>query len=282
MIHDDTSLDAQDNGLEVIEAGGETRVLGHVPSVRWRNVSAYPFGSVPIVPRDQWQEFDVAEEFPDFRKHIDILDQNGIGACNGHAACTSLKGARLLAGLTPVKLSAFKIYADLCQGHDVGSNIGDALRYLQSKGTCRFEAFPWKCYDPRKITPENVAESLNYRIQIGHPVTSFDEIMSLVQLRIFGNFSVRVGGRFNDLDADGSPPVAPGPGNHTVAWRPAAKRDRNCKWMIGMDNSWADWGLNGTCWIREEHINRQSYFEGYGIFAPIWTPGDPLNPPMAV
>lgn len=263
-------------------AGGELRILGHVPPRKGRNVSSYPVGSIPLVPEKDWVEFDLTED-SGFRAAVPVKDQDGKGACNGHAAVTSLEGARYLAGLTPVELSPWFVYAILCGGWDSGSNIGDALKLLSTKGTCPFGDVPYATINPNALTKSNYEEALNYRIEIGSPATTFAELMSLTQRFTLFNFSIRVGNGFNNLDSEGCPPFASGAGNHAITGGLGAKRMKNGRWKIKWQNSWTTkWGMDGYAWFHETHISRQSWFEAYGVTAPLDTPGDPNNPPMAI
>jgi len=285
MTFDDAPLelrDDEDSALPIIDAGGEYRVLGHIPPPPGRNVSARPFGAAPLVPESEWVEFDLRKT-PGFADAVPVLDQNGKGACNGHAAASSLMAARFLSGQTPVKLSPWYVYAKLCNGIDAGSNIGDALRLLQSEGTCRFESVPYGTINPRRIPDQAEKEAAGFKIEIGRPLTTFAEMMSAAQLLRPFNFSIRVGGGFNNLDADGCPPVAFGPGNHAVCGGLGAKRMRNGKWAFLWLNSWTPgWGDGGFAWVHEGHFVHQSYFEAYDIEAAYDLSGDPLNPPIAI
>lgn len=263
-------------------AGGEVRVLGHNPPKFKRNVSSSSFGSIPLIPEKDWVEFDLTDD-PSFAANIKVKDQNGKGACNGHAAATSLEIARYLAGQTPVDLSPWFVYAILCNGWDSGSNIGDALKLLSTQGTCLFGSVPYATINPRSLSKASYTEAENYKIEIGEPALSFAELMSLTQIRTPFNYSIRVGSSFNNLDAEGCPPVSSGAGNHAVCGGIGAKRMKNGKWKIKWQNSWTtQWGLGGFAWFHEGHIARQSYFEAYGVRAAIDTPGDPTNPPMVI
>ena len=212
-----------------------------------------------------------------------VAEGIGVHNCNGHAAASSLMAARFLSGQTPVKLSPWYVYAKLCGGIDAGSNIGDALRLLQSEGTCRFESVPYGTINPRRIPDQAEKEAAGFKIEIGRPLTTFAEMMSAAQLLRPFNFSIRVGGGFNNLDSDGCPPVAFGPGNHAVCGGLGAKRMRNGKWAFLWLNSWTPgWGDGGFAWVHEGHFVHQSYFEAYDIEAPYDLSGDPLNPPIAI
>lgn len=268
------------HGLPTIEVGGETRILGHVPVKQSRNVSVY--GAIDLLPESEWVEFDLTTD-PGYAAAVPILDQNQKGACNGHAAASSLMAARWLAGQTPVKLSPWFVYSILCGGWDQGSNIGDALRLLSEKGTCRYEAVPYATINPNRLTAANYEEAKNFKIEIGNPARSFAELMTLTQRRTPSNFSIHVGNGFDNLDSEGCPPARSGAGNHAVMGGIGAKKMKNGRWAIKWQNSWGTrWGQSGYAWFHEGHIANQSYFESYGVSATVDTPGDPTNPPLAV
>lgn len=268
--------------LPVINAGGMDRVLGHVPPKKRHNVSSAPYGSIKPIPESECVEFDLRED-ASFLAAVPMLDQGQRGACNGHGAVSSKQAARWLAGMTPVDLSPWFVYAILCNGVDQGSNIGEALKLLSKTGTCKFGSVPWGTINPRVLTAANYAEALNYRVEIGTPAKTFADLLTLAQLRIPFNFSIRVGANFNNLDSEGCPPVSPGPGNHAIYGGFAVKRMKNGKLAIGLQNSWRKaWGWDGYAWFHEGHIARQTWFEAYGVQAAVDTANDPSNPPKVL
>lgn len=248
--------------------------LGHVPRVGPPLVSAAPLAAIP---RSEWREFDLTTD----PHPIQIKMQGAFGACNGHAAATSAEWARWLAGMTPVALSAWYVYAILCGGRDAGSNIGQALQLLSDRGTCPEPDVPWGTIDPRHLTAASVAHATSYRAEVGSMLSGFDAIMSAVQLRRPGNVSVRaVSGSNFVTGPEGVARFTPGPGDHAVALVPGAKRTRNGEWAVKIQNSWSEeWGEGGYAWITRRHIEEQSYFEGYTLAAMCDAPGDPTNPP---
>lgn len=268
--------------LPTIDAGGSLRILGHRPPKGPRKVAAAPYGSIRPVPEKDWVEFDLRDD-SSFTDAVPILDQGSRGACNGHAAASSLEAARWLAGMSPVALSPWYVYAILCRGVDQGSNIGQALTLLTEQGTCRFESVPWGTINPNALSPASRLEALGYKLELGTRALTFADLMTFAQLRIPFNFSVRVGSNFNNLDSEGCPPVSPGPGNHAVYGGFAVKRMKNGKYAIGMQNSWRKaWGLDGYAWIHEGHIARQTWFEAYGVQAAMDATNDPTNPPKVL
>src|SRR5262249_27583763 len=94
------------------------------------------------------------------------------------------------------------------------------------------------------------------------------------------NLSIQVGGRFNDLDDEGVPPVAYGPGNHAVCVAFGLKKSPKWGWLVKMPNSWGtQWGQNGFCWLSERHVAQSQWFECYEVTAVVDDPQDSTNPP---
>ena len=102
-----------------------------------------------LVPEKYWVEF----ELPTGPSYPQILDQDGYGACNGHAAISSLEWARWLVGMSYIALSPWYVYVILCNGIDRGSSIEEALDLLCNKGTSPASAVPYGTINPAKIPP---------------------------------------------------------------------------------------------------------------------------------
>jgi hypothetical protein len=267
-------IGSHDSPLEIYrDHTGEDRVLGQVPPPEGYRVHSGP--PLLLLPEDQWQEFEIDDP-------TEVKDQNGKGACNGHAAASSLELARWIAGQPNHPLSAWFIYAILCNGIDRGSNIGQALELLTATGTCLDGSVPYATINPRRLSAAARAEATRNRVEIGSMMTTFEELMTATQLRRPFNFSIRVGGGFDDLDADGCPRVSPGACNHAIAGGYGAKRGKDGRWLIKWKNSWATrWGLNGYAWIHAGHVKNARWFEAYCVAAATEDEGDDSTPPPA-
>jgi hypothetical protein len=114
---------------------GYVRPLGLVPPMA---CSQLPVGTfeVPVVPEQYWSEFDLTAMagYP-----LVVKDQDGKGACNGHATAEAMELARWIHGQPYVALSGWFPYAIMCNGWDRGSSIGEALTLIQ---TGRIYNFP--------------------------------------------------------------------------------------------------------------------------------------------
>jgi len=239
-----------------IQPDGIIRVLGNHDLAPVRGV-------LPSVPESEWKEFDYRTN-ADYK--VAIKDQGQFGACNGHAAASSLEDARYIAGMGYLPLSAWLVYAKLCNGIDRGSSISEALTLLQQSGTCDDALVPHGTINPRRLSETANDNAKRFRVEIGY-------------LRIPFNFSVPVNAQFDTLDAEGVPGNRSGWHNHAVSGGFAMKKSSKHGWLIGMRNSWGTrWGQSGYCWIGEKNIQGRG-FDAYGVFA---AEVDPQNmPPKA-
>jgi hypothetical protein len=251
---------------------GAFRPLGHKPP-RKPVLMAPPLGDV--MPESAWVEFEIEPEAA-------FLDQDGKGACNGHAAVTTEEIARWVAGMPHIPLSPWYVYAILCNGIDRGSNIGQALELMRDKGAPPFDAVPYGTINPRKLSKESHDLAGRFKIEIGQMLTTPAELMTAVQRRQPFNFSVAVAAGFDDLDADGCVRLGRGYDNHAVCGTACgAKRCRDGGWAFKWRNSWSrKWGIDGEAWMRLDRVARNTYFEGYSISAVTSDPSGDEPPPV--
>lgn len=256
--------------LDVIDAAGEARRLGHLASTPTKAALFEPWAtSNPVLPESSWREFDI------WPAEVKIKDQDGKGACNPHAATLGLELLRWLQGASFVELSPWLVYADLCGGWDQGSSIADALKYLEAKGTCPFDAVPYATINPKRVPAAARESAARFKVEAGAMLGSPEELMSAVQLLRPVNFSVCVGSRFNTLDAEGVPGLGTGTDNHAVTAAFGAKRSAKWGWCVKMANSWTtQWGWKGFCWVPLKALFRNYAFEAYAISA---ASADPLD-----
>ncbi len=234
---------------------------------------------VPDVPESQWQEFDYAKDDPTFP--LVIKDQDGRGACNGHATATCMEARRWLNGQPYVPLSGWFPYAILCNGNDVGSSIGEALALIIASGLAPESQVKYGIIDPRLLTAESRKVALDYRCEIGCMLTTWHDLMSATQVREPFNFSIRAGDRF-EPNSEGVVTVNRGAGNHAVCGGLGAKKLKSGKWAIKWNNSWTPgWGVDGSAWFTEDHWVNQRYREAFTIRTAIENPNDDSTPPVA-
>ena len=249
------------------------RGLGRIPDDSRRKFALPKF--TDVLPESELVEFE--DQTP-----LAIKDQNGFGACNGHAAATALEYARWVASPTAAyqPLSAWFVYAILCNGVDRGSMILDALELTTQTGTCPDDLVPHGTINPRRLSAEARAAAGRFKIEIGRRLQSWREIISAVRLRCSLNFSLLAWSGFDNLDGEGVPQARRGAGNHAVMIGGGLKKSSRHGWVVKMRNSWTTrWGRDGCCWISEAFMANQPYFECYEIVATTEDPADKDNPP---
>lgn len=226
-------------------------------------------GNLPDIPPSEWREFDLRHD-PGFQ--VKIKDQGRYGACNGHAAASSFEIARYVAGLKHTDLSAWMIYADLCNGFDVGSNISEALKHIEKQGTCEDTLVPHGTIQPRQISEQARQNAKNYRVEVGYRINSFRDMCIAAQLRMPFNYSVPVNSNFNTLDKNGVPQNRSGWHNHAVTGGLYMKRLSDGSWVVGSQNSWTDkWGDRGY-FAASERTVAGSGFDAYCVLAVVTDP----------
>jgi C1A family cysteine protease len=235
--------------------------------------------TVPIVPEDQWVEFDLTAD-PTYP--LKIKDQDSRGACNGHATAESMELARWLHGQPHCPLSGWFPYAILCGGWDRGSSIGEALGLIEKTGLAPEADVDYGIINPRRLTQQAYTDALNFKCEVGVALETWEQIMSAVQLKLGGvNLSIRVGLNFN-LDSEGVVNASRGAGNHAICTGHGAKKLKSGQWAIKWQNSWTTkWGQNGYAWLTSDHWNNQSYREAWVIRTPVENPNDISDPPVA-
>ena len=250
---------------------GHTRVLNLLQSDP-RRMGLYRAAPFPTIPLNQIQPFDA------WPSDVKIKDQDGAGACNGHATATALEYARAVSGMPDVDLSAWYVYGMLVKGRDVGSNILDALELVQRNGCAPEFNVKYGDFSGRYSTQAQ-ADAARFRCEIGGSLQTWEEIVSFIALRGAVNLSVRAtNGWSGRLDSDGCPPVGRGPGNHAVMCGGGIKRLANGELAIRMANSWGvQWGDGGFCWLRRAHIESGSWFECMCIRAVVVDSSDAIT-----
>src|SRR4051812_16466049 len=112
---DETRVVVLNDGQEYLQiwAGGDWRTLNLIPSDP-KMMAAFPVGRDTMAPSD-------LHDFDDPIPNLKIKDQNGYGACVGHATARAVEFMREMQGLPYVPLSAWYVYAILCGGWDRGA-----------------------------------------------------------------------------------------------------------------------------------------------------------------
>ena len=252
------------------------RRLGNRPSTRRPPMRGR---HVPKVREDELVPFDARETARALEvAFLRVMDQSDIGACNGFAVAESEMYARWRAGYDHVPLSGWWVYGKLTNGIDEGSNISDGLRLLTEVGVCRDSLVPFKEFNPRRFSAEAAADAPRFRAEIGRPLADFDDVLTAANRREAFNMAVAVGGRFNDLDADGVIRGAGAECNHAVSGGYGLKATKRGPAVLLLNHWTEDWGDRGWFWLTRD-VFRARWFDAYTILAPEFDPQDPDGPP---
>ena len=215
-------------------------------------------------------------------------NQGQTRACNGHSAATSMEGRRYMQGMDVVPISAWDIYARACGGIDQGSFIHTALTMLEQDGAAPEALVPYGLIDPNKIPPLAVASRTNYRVTVGSPITTYEELISAYYRRTPVNLAVFSGGeswqeRFLKLDAEGVPTLFSGPTgpcDHAQCGMLGLKWSQRWGLLGQIFNSWGDQVQDGGCyWAPLKQLVKYDGFEAYLTGDIVDAPDDPTRPP---
>lgn len=246
------------------DPSGEVRILASRPAPAGLMLADKI--TLPDIPDSELREFDLRTN-PDYP--VQVKDQNGKGACNGHAAASSYEDATYIAGQPYVPISAWSVYAPLCNGWDVGSSIAEALQLFEEHGAAEESLVPYGTINPKQLSAAALANRSYHRIEIGCRLRTFKDLCIAAHLRLPFNFSVPVNSGFNTLDSEGVPNNRPGVHNHAVSGGFALKKSAKYGWLIPTRNSWnVNWGLHGYFNTADKTI-QGSGFDAYCVIAVI-------------
>ena len=256
---------------KLITVDGQVRVLNLVESDPDAVRNAVASGPPLEIPLSEVRDFDA------WPAAVAVKDQDGRGACNGHAAATAVEFSRASQGLAYVPLSAWWVYGRLVNGWDRGSNIMDALKLCQGDGVAPESDVKYGDFSGR-YSEQAKSSAGRFRLEIGKSLgQNWEAIVSAVALRRGVNLSVRatMGWNGGNFDANGCPPVGRGACNHAVMVGGGIKTLPSGEKLVRMANSWGvGWGLDGFCWLSRAHIESGSWFEAYEVTAVSRDPQD--------
>lgn len=259
---------------------GSRRSLGWKPPSPGYKSTVRKFGSRAgrsLIPRSKWVPFSLKPYI------AGIKDQDGFGACGGHALASGGEVLVNKSGAHPsmVSLSAWFAYSLINGGRDGGVSVQDGLKSLQTYGTCLDASVKYGTYQKSKIGKAAFEEALRFRLFDGYLCSTFDEIGSAIQYGDPVVIGIFIGNRFEPNSA-GVIPEWDGSNVGGHAMLVVGSLLINGKWHLETVNSWREtWGLNGTCYIPE------SYFKGQGwpadciaLQSPTWDPLASLPPKL--
>jgi hypothetical protein len=233
---------------DTIQIGGKRRTLGCIRSpkkdiLKLRRVKDV----VKLIPRELWKPWRYDEALPH------TIYQDGVGECvaTGTNHATMIGRFTAEPSIPQIELSAGALYSLINGGYDGGATITSGLEAMQSVGTCSAKTIgqlDWKKAAKNTAWRE---EAKGNRILESLYATTFDELMTLQQLRVPGVLGVAVTDAYERDDEDWLPDIserqARGVNHCIAAWGattrtgtlPSGKRAAD-KWAIWSPSSWDD------------------------------------------
>lgn len=204
-----------------------------------------------------------------------IGNQGNLGSCNGYAGAKALEKARVLRGLSHVKLSGEYLYGRINGGRDQGSMLDDGMEELEKFG-CATEATTErrKFYTPRTVPEAAKQEAKRFRARCRRIDTEIQFASALIRDWVIVN-AVHVGGGYQRLDKDGVRGASLGDGNH--ATHCVDLRIRSDEFQFDEAGSWdlAN-GDGGYAWITwKKHL--RTTVDKHCYYAIEFTSDDPQD-----
>lgn len=222
------------------------------------HIEGEDFDAIDALPEGPDFTYAVVDEFAykDVKTALEVVrveDQNGFGACQGHAVTSVNEWAQYLQTGEIVELSRWMGYVgtqkiDRLSG-DVGSTIWGGSTLMLEYGVCPEADFPYPRSYSQRITEEQYKAALPYRLKTRRKISSVEDARAWVGGRVGG---ISIG-------------VAWGGGGHAIAILHYDK-DADTFWYL---NSWSErWGTRGWGkWTSRELAQkfRENYTRAVGM-----------------
>ena len=216
----------------------EGRIPGCLPRVS-KPGEICPLASerITIVPRAEWEDRIADSNYTGLWPSVPVtLDQDGVGSCATESTAGAVMTCRSFNGQDFELLNPWFIYHTTSGGRDSGSNIDTNLEFARDYG----------------IAPESVwPRSKGWRAS-----PSSEAVEAAKSFKILEFFDIQSDEEFGSAMLAGMP-VVYGRRGHSIYGIDLVSRN-----TFRMENSWGDWGDNGTA---VESISGINY--GYGLFA---------------
>lgn len=259
-----------ESGLPMVDDGtGQMRVLARLPPY-----PRSPFASigrrVALKAPSEWQETEVSSWR---RPHL--TNQGQQSSCTGHGTETAFEAAWTQAGRRdpPAPFSPTYIYGWVNGGRDQGAVISDCATALKLHGICTEAEVPEGMIFAAQFPHRADEVAAHYKPLLVMRCQTYDDICGALAENFPVVLGILVGRNFSQLDGRG---VCPLPdmvlGGHALAGL-ELKRHPNYGWVVGVQNSWGNWGISGTgrAYLRREHFETPT--DAFAIVAVADDPG---------
>lgn len=187
-----------------------------------------------------------------------IVNQLGIGSCNGWAAAVSLEKSWALLGMGRVKLSGNGLYAMINGGRDQGSMLDSGLQAMTENGVpLRSKVPEIEEYREERISGEAWASMDKHQARECYRLDNEMDVASALASNFMVIVAVHAGRNFMRPDRNGVLGCDDGDGNHAVGLDDIRISEGRLEYRLV--NSWGvDWGLgDGTGWVTfQGHLAR--------------------------
>lgn len=255
--------------MNSIVIDGKERWLGNkmpmnYSTKHWKAKGVYgDFDNQPMVPRSSWRPFSMRKWVPE------ILDQDGIGACNAFCSVMTVHGTRARQGLPYKCLSAGFLYGSINGQQDEGSMLDDALRHMEKTGTpfaSTIGMLDWRRNSWPRDSSNYLAEAKQNIILEAYWCPTFEHLASAVLSGYWCNTGIWWGEDGPDSNGWMAASARGRKGGHSI---PAIglhpKPGSSTIWGYETANSWGtDFGDNGFCKIPETRVTSD------GMSAGMW------------
>lgn len=263
--------------LPVHDIDGQPRVMGCLPpELHKTRRFASILLAVALIARSLWREVNL-EAFLGA-----VWNQGNHGSCVGHGGTKAYEVRYRLEGKTvpPSGFSPTSLYALCNGGRDGGAIVADAMDALINGGLCTMDEVPESVIYARQISATANATRKRFRAEDAYHCSTFDQIVTALQLSYPVAFGITIYSAFNSPPANGIIPrhgfVL---GGHCMCAFGVTKIDG--KWYLRVRNSWGEaWGLQGNCLLGEEWFANGDC-DAFALRVTRPDPQDPNNIPVA-
>jgi hypothetical protein len=263
-----------------VETEGQVYYTGLQPTPAFLR-ECFPSLSLPGLPESEWVDIDRRQLFHDLSAYPDQLQSSG---CTGFSSAMVAAKVRYLLGQPWHKLSGAYLYSLINGGRDQGSNIGAALKALQTYGCCREEICDIHQqfnYIYRANTKQFDGDAARFKAEVVvQRVETAEEAMIALQRGAVLEFAVKAFSGWGKLDSEGCLSFQPGGANHAVHADGCKKTSKG--WCLDLQTWTPNWADKSRGLWPIKYLENTQYQEMWAIFGMTDDPQDEHDPPAPV
>ena len=158
-----------------------------------------------------------------------------------------------------VPFNPYFTYGMVNDGQDAGAMISDCLRSLMNDGACPYNDLHRGMMFKNQFPQKAFIDAKRFRLQQAYKCSSFEAICSAISLGFVCPLGIYVGQNFSQLDSEGvaATPSRMDGGGHAILGM-GLKKSNRYGWLIKIQNSWGDFGMNGFAYIHKGHFQKMN------------------------